>query len=141
MIEAYYKRLTSKDYNLRVKAAFAWARWEASTSRLRRDKKALHHFDDIKIAEAFSRIECHYFINKGFFKTDNWILDNVDKIQNIPCDIVQGRYDVVCPMKSAWELSKKLKKSKLHIIENAGHSMLEEGIQEKLIYITDKYVE
>ena len=138
-VKAYYKRLTSKNSSIRSKAALAWAKWEASTSKLIPDQKSLHHFDDIKVAEAFSRIECHYFINKGFFNQDGWILKNIDKIKNIKCIIVQGRYDIVCPMQSAWDLHKKYKNSELIIIDDAGHSMLEKGIQEKLIYYTDKF--
>jgi len=138
-VKAYYKRLISKNLSVRSKAALAWAKWEASTSKLIPDKKSLHHFDDIKVAEAFSRIECHYFINKGFFKQDGWILQNIDKIKNIKCVIIQGRYDVVCPMQSAWDLHQKYNKSELVIIDDAGHSMLEKGIQKKLIQYTDKF--
>ena len=137
-VKAYYKKLTSKNYQIRIKAAKAWSKWEASTSKLIYNKKSLHQFNNEKIAEAFARIECHYFINKGFFKSDGWILDNLDKIKNITTIIVQGRYDIVCPMKSAWDLHNKLPKSKLIIIPDSGHSMLENGIQKKLISITDK---
>ena len=139
LVKAYYKLLTSKNSSLRINAAKAWSKWEASTSKLSQDKKSLHHFDNIKTAEAFARIECHYFINNGFFKKDGWILDNVDKISSIPTVIVQGRYDVVCPIKSAWDLHKNLSNSELFIIQDAGHSMLEKGIQKKLIELTDKF--
>ena len=74
-------------------------------------KDYLHHFIDPKVSEAFARIECHYFINKGFFETDGWILENVDKINHIPTAIIQGRYDIVCPMMSAWDLHIALPKS------------------------------
>ena len=84
MIKSYYKRLTSDDKNIRIQAAKAWSIWEASTSKLIQTEKSLHSFDDNKIAEAFARIECHYFINKGFFETDNWLLDNVNKIEKTP---------------------------------------------------------
>jgi len=137
-VKAYYKRLISKNKKIRLRAAKAWSTWEASTSKLIYNKTSLHHFDNDEIADAFARIECHYFINKGFFPEDNWILNNIKKNQNIPTFIVQGRYDVICPMQSAWELHKKLKKSQLFIIQDAGHSMLEKGIQNKLIEITDK---
>ena len=131
MIKSYYKRLTSNDKKERIEAAKAWSIWEASTSKLIQSKKALHAFDDDSVAEAFARIECHYFINKGFFKNDSWILDNSYKIENIPTYIVQGRYDVVCPMTSAWDLHKALPNAKFEIIQDAGHSMLELGIQKK----------
>ena len=137
MIKSYYKRLTSNNKNKRIESAKAWSKWEASTSKLIQTEKSLHSFDDNKIAEAFARIECHYFINKGFFETDSWLLDNVYKIKTISTYIVQGRYDVVCPMTSAWELHKKLPNAKFDIIQDCGHSMLEIGIQKKLIEITD----
>ena len=139
LVKSYYKKLTSNDLQVRIEAATAWSKWEASTSKLIQNKQSLHHFDDKKVAEAFARIECHYFINKGFFKYDGWILDNVHKIKNIPNVIIQGRYDVVCPMKSAWDLHKKWPKSKLIIIPDAGHSMLEKNIQKKLIEYTDLF--
>ena len=137
LVKAYYSRLTSNDKAIRIEAAKAWSIWEASTSKLIQTEKALHSFDQDKVAEAFARIECHYFINKAFFENDNWILDNIDKIRNIPTHIVQGRYDVVCPTTSAWDLYKALPNSNFHLIQDAGHSMLEEGIQKKLIQITD----
>jgi len=140
MVSAYYKKLTSKNSKIRLEAATAWAKWEASTSKLIQDNKSLHHFDNAKIAEAFARIECHYFINKGFFNTDGWILNNVSKLKNIPNVIIQGRYDVVCPIKSAWELHKKWENSKLIIVPDAGHSMLEKGIQRKLIEYTEEFL-
>jgi len=139
-VKAYYNKLTSSNLKERHIASQAWAKWEASTSKLLPDKKSLHHFDDLKIAEAFARIECHYFINKGFFKEDGWILKNINQIQHIPSVIIQGRYDVVCPMQSAWDLHKVYKKSELIIIDDSGHSMLEKGIQEELIKATDKFI-
>ena len=140
MLLAYYKKLTSKNSKIRLEAATAWSKWEASTSKLIQDNKSLHHFDNTKIAEAFARIECHYFINKGFFNTDGWILTNIFKLKNIPNVIIQGRYDVVCPIKSAWELHKKWENSKLIIVPDAGHSMLEKGIQRELVKYTEEFL-
>ena len=138
-VKAYYKRLTSNNKKIRSQAAKQWAKWEASTSKLIPNKMSLHHFDDIKVAEAFSRIECHYFINNGFFEYDGWLLDNLAVLDNIPISIVQGRYDVVCPMKSAWDLHKKIPHSKLFIIPDAGHSMLEKGIKKKLLELNEVF--
>ena len=140
LVEAYYKRLTSSDESIRIEAAKAWSIWEASTSRLIQSKKSLHEFNDSKTAEAFARIECHYFINNGFFDSDEWILENIKKIKHIPTVIVQGRYDVVCPMISAWDLHKKFPEADFEIVQDAGHSMTEEGIASKLVKYTDKYV-
>ena len=139
LVAAYYKRLTSSDKSIRIEAANAWAAWEASTSKLFQSKNSLHHFEDVKIAEAFSRIECHYFINGGFFESENWILENVDKIRHLPTVIVQGRYDVVCPMVSAWDLHKAFPEADFEIVQDAGHSMREEGITAKLVEYTDRF--
>ena len=140
LVKAYYKQLTSKKFETRIQAAKAWSNWESRTSKLIQNKKSLHQFNDDKIAEAFARIECHYFINKGFFKTDGWILKNLSSIERIPNVIIQGRYDVVCPMRSAWDLHKNWKNSNLIIVPDAGHSMLEEGIQKKLIKYTNQFI-
>lgn len=137
LVAAYYKRLTSEDKNIRTEAAKAWSIWEGSTSKLAYDPEAAQRFGDDEFADAFARIECHYFTNKGFFKTENQLLENVDKIRHIPTVIVQGRYDVVCPAESAWELHKAFPESKLHIIGNAGHSLSEVGITDKMIEYTD----
>jgi proline iminopeptidase len=137
LVSAFYKRLTSPDKDVRSKAAKAWSVWEGSTSKLFLDPHFVERFAGDEFADAFARIECHYFVNKGFFKEDGWILDNVDKIRHIPAWIVQGRYDVVCPAVSAWELHQKWPESKLHIIPDAGHSASEPGIRSKLIEATD----
>jgi len=139
LVAAYYKRLTSSDKSIRIEAANAWAAWEASTSKLFPSQNYLHHFEDVKIAEAFARIECHYFINGGFFESENWILENVDKIRHLPTVIVQGRYDVVCPMVSAWDLHKAFPEADFEIVQDAGHSMTEKGIAAKLIEYTDRF--
>ena len=138
-VSAYYKRLISSNRKIRIEAARSWSIWEASTSRLNQDKNAMatHAFHDDVVAEAFARIECHYFTNKGFFETDNWLLDNAYKITKIPTYIVQGRYDIVCPMISAWELYKKIPNASFNIIQESGHSMLEDGIKKRLIQIME----
>ena len=138
-VSSYYKKLTSTNDEIRLNAATAWSIWEASTSKLF-PSNSLHQFDDLKVAEAFARIECHYFINKGFFESDPWILDNAEKVSHIPTVIVQGRYDVVCPPISAWELHKKLPNADFYFIQDAGHSMTEDGIASKLVEYTDKYL-
>ena len=141
LVSAYYKKLTSNNKSVRLEAAKSWSVWEASTSKLFPSDLSLHQFDDPKVAEAFARIECHYFINRGFFEYEEWILDNAGIIKDLPAVIIQGRYDVVCPATSAWELHKKMPNADFHIIQDAGHSMMEEGIAAKLIEYTDKYSE
>lgn len=139
LLSAFYKRLTSSDKKTRQEASKAWSVWEGSTSKLYTDPKFIERFAGDDFADAFARIECHYFTNKGFFQEDGWILKNVDKIRHIPAWIVQGRYDVVCPATSAYELSQAWPESKLHIIPDAGHSASEPGIRSKLIEATDYF--
>lgn len=139
MLKAYYKRLTSKDDDIRLGAARAWSQWEASTSKLYMDPDAIDRFSEADLAEKFARIECHYFVNKGFFNSETQLLDNVDKIRHIPAVIVQGRYDVVCPVTTAWDLHRAWPEADFHIIPDAGHAMSEPGILSKLVEYTEKY--
>jgi proline iminopeptidase len=139
LVKAYHKRLTSAEKSVRTEAAKAWSIWEGSTSKLFMDPKFIERFGGDEFADAFARIECHYFVNKGFFKTDNWIIENIGKIRHIPALIVQGRYDVVCPAVSAYELNQAWPESELHIIADAGHSASEVGIKSKLIEATDYF--
>ena len=136
MIGAYYKRLTSDDGDVRRAAAKEWTRWEMATSRLFPDPKYIDKAEDLDFAVAFARIECHYFIN-SIFVEEAYILKHVDRIQHIPTVIVQGRYDVVCPATSAWELHQALPKSKLVIVPDAGHSVAEVGIARELVAATN----
>ena len=137
LIKAFHRRLTSKDRLERATAAHAWTRWEMSTSYLMPRELSIEKAANDYFSDSFARIECHYFINNIFLE-DNYILKNISKIKDIPVSIVQGRYDVVCPMRSAWDLNKLLPSSKLYIINNAGHSMKEIGITNKLIELTNE---
>ena len=138
LIQSFYKYLTSKNENHRKHAANAWTKWELSTSHLIKKEISIESNSKNSFADAFARIECHYFINKIFLE-DDFILKNIETINEIPTKIVQGRYDIVCPLRSAWDLNKKLKNSELHIINNAGHSMSEEGITQKLLEIINNH--
>ncbi|MFM8269961.1 MAG: prolyl aminopeptidase [Pseudomonadota bacterium] len=139
MVSAYYKRLTSPDKKVQIEAAKAWSVWEGSTSKLFPDPDFISHYGEDDFAIAFSRVECHYFINKGFMETDGQLLKNVDKIRHIPAVIVQGRYDVVCPMDSAWALHRAWPEAELIVVPDAGHSAFESGISKALIAATDKF--
>ena len=134
LIQSFYKYLTSKNKDVRREAANAWTKWELSTSHLIKKEFKIESKSTNSFCDAFARIECHYFINKIFLE-ENYILKNIGIINKIPIKIVQGRYDIVCPVRSAWDLNKKLKNSELFIIDNAGHSMSEEGITQKLLEI------
>ena len=141
LMRAYYKRLTSDDRSVRMEAARAWSIWEGSTSRLIPDPALIEKTGQDRFAEAFARIECHYFVNGGFFDTDGQLLRDLDKIAHIPAVIVQGRYDIVCPAVSAYELHKAWPKSELKIIADAGHSALEPTITDALVEATDQFAE
>lgn len=139
MIAAYYRRLTSSDADTRLRAAKAWSIWEASTSYLNPDPLQIARAGEDKFAEAFARIECHYFVHSGFFDRDDQLLAGIENIRHIPATIVQGRYDVVCPMVSAWELHKAWPEAEFHIVPDAGHSSMEAGIVDRLVRAADRY--
>ena len=139
LLSAYYKRLTSEDKNIRLEAARAWSIWEASTSKLLPSTKTIQRFGEEDFAEAFARIECHYFVNGGFLDTENQLLNNIDLIRHLPGIIVQGRYDVVCPMITAWELHQLWSEAEFIVVPDAGHSVSEPGIRHALIEATDKF--
>ena len=139
LLSAYYKRLTSKNREVRLEAAKAWSVWEGSTSKLLQDEKIMQHFGEEDFSEAFARIECHYFIHKGWFDPEDQLLQNISLIRHIPGAIVQGRYDVVCPMITAWELHQAWPEAEFHIIKDSGHSMTEPGIAEKLVQLTEYF--
>ncbi|OQV14079.1 putative proline iminopeptidase [Hypsibius exemplaris] len=140
LMKAYHKRLTGKDEAAKLECAKAWSKWEMATSRLYCDPDLVKKVDEDEFALQFARIECHYFVNHGFFE-EGQILKDVSKIAqaNVPCFVVQGRYDVVCPMKSAWDLYRNWPEIDLHVIADAGHSAKEDGISSKLVYATDLF--
>ncbi|MGH9902422.1 MAG: prolyl aminopeptidase [Pyrinomonadaceae bacterium] len=139
MLGAYHRRLTCEDEAVRLRAARAWSVWEGSTSKLFPDQGLIDHFGEAHTALSLARIECHYFMNNAFFETDNYLIENVRKIRHIPAVIVQGRYDVVCPMMSAWELHRAWPEADLRVIPDAGHSALEPGITAALVEATDRF--
>jgi proline iminopeptidase len=139
MVRAYYRRLTSDDPQVLRQAARTWAIWEGATSFLRLNPNYVAKFQEDDYAAAFARIECHYFINNGFFATDNQLIEQVGKIRKIPAVIVQGRYDVVCPVKSAWDLHCAWPEADLRIVPDAGHSAFEPGNIHELISATDRF--
>ena len=141
MVRAYYERLTSDDPKVMRQAAKSWSVWEGATSFLRLNPDYVAKFQEDEYAAAFARIECHYFINNGFMRTPNQLIDNVGAIRKIPAVIVQGRYDVICPMKSAWDLHRAWPEADLRIVPDAGHSAFEPGNIHELVSATDKFAE
>ena len=139
MMGAYYKRLTSDDERTQLSAARAWSVWEGSTSKLYPDANLMEHWEGEHEALSLARIECHYFMNNSFFPSEDYLLENVDKIRSIPTVIVQGRYDVVCPMTSAWDLHRALPEAEFIVVPDAGHSVSEPGIASALIQAMDRF--
>jgi proline iminopeptidase len=139
LVGAYYRRLTSADPTVRLAAAKAWSVWEGRTSYLLPNEEYISATGADEFALAFARIECHYFVHRGFFATDDQLLRDAHKLKNIPAVIVQGRYDVVCPLRSAWDLHRAWPEAELRIVPDAGHSAFEPGITHELIAATDRF--
>lgn len=139
LMRAYHARLTSDDAAVRMEAARAWSVWEARTSFLAPREEHVAHASSDAFSLAFERIECHYFVNGGFLRSDTQLLDEIDRIRHIPGVIVHGRYDVVCPVRNAWDLHQRWPEAELKIVGEAGHSAYEPGILHELITATDRF--
>lgn len=141
LLHAFHKRLTGSDPKARATAAAAWARWEGETLSIQGPSGRPPRFDESDFLDAFARIECHYFVNGGFFETDGWLLDQASRFGDLPGVIVHGRYDVITPLASAWSLKKAWPAADLRIIPDAGHSSLEPGIVHELISASDMFAD
>ncbi|MDP1822170.1 MAG: prolyl aminopeptidase [Archangium sp.] len=141
LVKAYYRRLTSDDPKVRSEAGKAWSMWEGRTSYLLPNESYLAKTGEDSFADAFARIECHYFVNGGWLNDDKALLarPNIEKMRKIPGVIVNGRYDVVCPIESAWALHRAWPEAEIKIVEDAGHAAHEPGILHELIEATDRY--
>ncbi len=137
LISAYHRRLTAADPAVRLEAARAWARWEARTSFLRGNPDYVASFDDDAHALEFARIEAHYFVHGGFFETEDQLLRDAHRLAGIPGVIVHGRYDLVCPLRSAWDLKRAWPQAELRIVPDAGHSAFEPGNAAALVEAMD----
>ncbi|AON55417.1 prolyl aminopeptidase [Herbaspirillum seropedicae] len=140
LVHAYRQRLTGDDETAKLQAARAWSRWEASTITLVADERLIDSFNDAQFALAFARIENHYFFHKGFME-EGQLLTNAARLEGIPGVIVQGRYDLATPAKSAWDLHQAWPGSQLHLIDSAGHAYNEPGILDQLIRATDHFAD
>ncbi len=139
LLKAYHQRLTSDDRAVRLAAAKAWSTWEGRTSYLVPNEAWISKTGEDDFATAFARIECHYFMNHAWLDGERALLENVDKIRAIPGVIVQGRYDVVCPMESAWALHRKWPEAELKVVPDSGHAAHEPGIVHELVSATDRF--
>ncbi len=132
MVAAYYRRLISNNELEQIQAAKAWSVWEGRCATLQPNPKVVEHFEHPHVAIALARIECHYFMNQGFLQPGQ-IINNTDRLANIPGIIVHGRYDMVCPLDNAFALSAAWPEAELQIIRDAGHSATEPAIVDALI--------
>ena len=139
MLMAYHKRLLSSDPEVQRAAARAWSVWEGRTSCLLPNAELIAKTQGDAFALAFARIECHYFVNGGFLESDTQLLDDVPRIRHIPTVLVQGRYDVVCPMESAWALHRAFPEADLRVVADGGHSAMEPGTVHELVEATDRF--
>jgi proline iminopeptidase len=136
MIAAFYRRLTCPDPALKLEAARAWSAWEGQTLSLLHDAERVRRFSEDAYALAFARIECHYFINGGFFTSDDQLIAGAHRLKPIPGVIVHGRYDVVTPVKIAHDLACAWPEATLRIVPDAGHAMTEPGTVHELVAAT-----
>ena len=139
LLNAFHRRLISNDEVIRLAAARAWSVWEASASFLIQNQDFMDKLDAPDAALAMARIECHYFVNGGFFESPNQLLENIDRIRHIPAIIVQGRYDVVCPAVTAWDLHRAWPEADFQLIPDAGHSAFDSGNTRALVAATDRF--
>jgi proline iminopeptidase len=139
LLSAYYRRLTSADVSVQRAAAKIWSVWEGRTSRLIPDPELIARTGGDEFSYAFARIEAHYFVHDAWLTQGRGLLENVARIRHVPAVIVQGRYDVVCPVKSAWDLHTAWPESQLVIVPDAGHSASEPGIIHELVSATDRF--
>jgi proline iminopeptidase len=138
MMAAYRRRLTGDDEAVKLAAARAWSLWEARTITLLPSRELEDHHGDDSYALAFARIENHYFVNEGFLE-EGQLLRDAHRLADIPGVIVQGRYDVATPARTAWDLSKAWPNASLQIIPDAGHAFNEAGILRALLAATDRF--
>jgi proline iminopeptidase len=139
LVAAFHRRLTSRSRATQVRAARAWSVWEAATSFLYANEENVDKWGEEDFAIAVARIECHYFVNRGFLASEDQLLRGVRRIRHIPAVIVQGRYDVVCPMMTAWDLHRAWPQADFRVVADAGHSALEPGITHELVSATDRF--
>ena len=140
LMAAYHKIFLSNNEEKKLNAAIAWSRWEGSTSSLSYNPDMANSFSDPKFALAFALIENHYFVNKGFLEHENQLIESgINIIRDIPTVIVQGRYDIVCPISTAWELSQNWPEAELIVAPSSGHTAFELEITHELISSTERF--
>jgi proline iminopeptidase len=139
LLHAYYRRLTSPDPAVQRAAAKIWSVWEGRTSCLLPNPELIARTGGDAFSLAFARIEAHYFVHDAWLEGARALLANAERLRGIPGIIVQGRYDIVCPLKSAWDLRQGWPEADLRIVPDAGHAASEPGIVHELVTATDRF--
>ncbi len=140
LLAAYHRRLTAADESIRMTAARAWSVWEGRTATLLDNPAISAHFAEPHLALSLARIESHYFVNRAFLEPGQ-LLRHANRLANIPGVIVQGRYDVICPLRSAWALHRAWPTAEFQVIADAGHAAFEPGIRRALVAATDRFAQ
>ncbi len=136
LIAAYHRRLFSGNTAEEIRFGRSWSGWENALASIQGDGG--YGESPADYARAFARLENHYFINRGFLDHDGWIMANRGQIEHLPADIVQGRYDMVCPPVSAWKLAEGWARCRLSMVPMAGHALSEPGISEGLVRVMNR---
>jgi proline iminopeptidase len=138
-MRSYHARLVGDDPEVRRAAALSWNAWEERASYLLPAELRPPAEEDVPAEVALARIEAHYFVNGSFFRSDGELLQNAPRLAKIPGAIVQGRYDLVCPAASAWDLHKAWPLSTIQFVRDAGHAAGEPGIASALVEATEAF--
>jgi len=138
VLAAYLRRLTDPDPAVHMPAARAWSVYEGSCSTLLPSPDTVASFAQDRTALGLARIEAYYFANDLFLPA-NGLLEHMDRIAHIPAEIVQGRYDMICPARAAFQLASAWPQARLTIIPDAGHSALEPGIRRGLVAAVERF--
>ena len=137
ILKNFYRRLLDADPRVHLPAARAWSRYEGACSTLHPSPETVAAFGEDDLAYALARIETHYFTN-GNFMSENALLDNIGAVTHLPCKIIQGRYDMICPIATADELHRAWPGSEMIIVPDAGHSAMDPGVREALVTTTER---
>ncbi len=140
LIQAYHRRLTGTDPVARLEAAKAWSLWEGETITLLPSQAFSDQHAADEFALAFARIENHYFVNKGFFE-EGQLIAGAESLRRVPAVIIQGRYDIATPAKTAWDLHRVWPEAQFVLVPEAGHAFSEPGILVELLRATDRFAE
>ncbi|MGE0615349.1 MAG: prolyl aminopeptidase [Bacteriovoracia bacterium] len=139
LLAAFHRRLGSADARERMEAAKAWTLWEGKTITLLPNPDLVKAFSADEFAATFARMETHYFMNQGFFESEDQLLRGVDKIRHVPATIIHGRYDACCPLETAWLLHKAWPEADFTIVPDAGHAFADAANARAVIKATDLY--